>query len=225
MEETPMTKKPPAPAPESLALALPSPADNASIPALESVLKRANRDNPDAATMEELRRLFDQYPELWQSIVKDLQGVNRAIVKSMTSNGVSQEVFLRHVDAQRTEMGYADAPPLERPLIDHVVTCWLRLQKTELSYTGMNGQSITLTQADFWERKLTQAQARYLRAIETLARVRRLARPSAPLQVNIATQQVNHAHSAAAPAVPELPATDTPPPTGPDALDSRAVYP
>lgn len=200
-----MTKKPPAPPPDSLALALPAKADNENIPALESVLKRANRDNPDAATMEELRRLFDQYPELWQGIVKDLQGVNQAIVKSMTSNGLSQEVFLRHVDAQRTEMGYADAPPLERPLIDHVVTCWLRLQKTELTYTGMNGQSITLTQADFWERKLTQAQARYLRAIETLARVRRLARPAPPMQVNIAQKQVNIATASTAAA--ELPAT------------------
>ena len=200
-----MTKKPPAPPPDSLTLPVPAGADNANIPALESVLKRANRDNPDAATMEELRRLFDQYPELWQGIVKDLQGVNQAIVKSMTSNGLSQEVFLRHVDTQRTEMGYADAPPLERPLIDHVVTCWLRLQKTELTYTGMNGQSITLTQADFWERKLTQAQARYLRAIETLARVRRLARPAPPMQVNIAEKQVNIATASTAAA--ELPAT------------------
>jgi len=181
MEETPMTKKPPAPPPDSPTLPVPAKADNPSIPALMSLLKRADRDNPDVATMKELRRLFDQCPKLCQSIVKDLQSVNRAIIESMTSKGLSQEIYLRRVAAQRKEMGYADAPPLERPIIDHVVTCWLRLQKAELTYTGMNSQSITLTQADFWERQLTQAQARYLRAIETLARVRRLARPSAPL--------------------------------------------
>jgi len=192
MEETPMTKKPPAPPPDSLALALPAKADNENIPALESVLKRANRDNPDAATMEELRRLFDQYPELWQNIMSEIQSVRVSIITSMTDNGVMQEAFTRHAAALREGLGYAAASPLERTLIEHIEACWLRLHRAELAYSRVMGAaSVTLAHGDYMERKLTHAQGRYLRAVETLARVRRLARPGTPLQVNIAGQQVN----------------------------------
>jgi hypothetical protein len=42
----------------------------------------------------------------------------------------------------------------------------------------------------YWEWRLQAAQGRYLRACESLVRVRCLSR-SAPLQVNISAQQVN----------------------------------
>ena len=47
---------------------------------------------------------------------------------------------------------------------------------------------------DHWERRLSAAQRRYLRACESLARVRKLGRTTPALQLNIAThggQQVN----------------------------------
>jgi hypothetical protein len=59
--------------------------------------------------------------------------------------------------------------------------------------------AITCERGAYWERRLTAAQGRYLRACESLARVRRLSRPGAPLQVNIGGQQVNMAGPAAAP--------------------------
>jgi len=53
---------------------------------------------------------------------------------------------------------------------------------------------MTIDQAHFLEKRLNAAQWRFLRAVETLARVRKIARRTPPLQVNIATQggqQVN----------------------------------
>ncbi len=47
-----------------------------------------------------------------------------------------------------------------------------------------------MTVGAYWDRRVSGAQARYLRAMEALARVRRLAMPQ-PLQVNIGGQQVN----------------------------------
>ncbi len=51
-------------------------------------------------------------------------------------------------------------------------------------------QSHTLSSGAYWDRRVNGAQARYLRAVEALARVQRLAHPM-PLQVNIGGQQVN----------------------------------
>jgi hypothetical protein len=46
----------------------------------------------------------------------------------------------------------------------------------------------------YWEKLLSTAQGRYLKAIETLAKVRRLSKVT-PLQVNIGGQQINVAKS------------------------------
>jgi hypothetical protein len=54
-------------------------------------------------------------------------------------------------------------------------------------------QSITLTVGAYWDKRLSMAQKRFMRACESLARVRRLSR-RIPLQVNIAAkgaQQIN----------------------------------
>ena len=50
-------------------------------------------------------------------------------------------------------------------------------------------KSITLDQGMYWDRKLAASQRRYLRACETLARVRKLT--GATVQVNIGERQIN----------------------------------
>jgi hypothetical protein len=76
------------------------------------------------------------------------------------------------------------------------VLAWLRCVDVERRYSDILGESVTLAVGDFWERRLTMAQRRYLRALETLARVRRLALPA--VQVNIGAQQVNQLNTGGA---------------------------
>ena len=94
----------------------------------------------------------------------------------------------------KKDLGYDDAPMLEQLLIQQAALCWLKLSLIELSYSGTMKQSITLTLAMYWEKRLSAAQRRFTRACETLARVRKLSRNTPALQFNIATsggQQVN----------------------------------
>ena len=79
---------------------------------------------------------------------------------------------------------------LERLLVQQVALCWLKLSYTEHQHRHiLTSGNATIKQGDFWERRLSAAQHRYLRATEALARVRRLQLPA--VQVNIAEQQVN----------------------------------
>ena len=71
----------------------------------------------------------------------------------------------------RTELGHEKATAIEKGLIDHIVLCWLRLHICELEYERST-RGVSLAQADYWERKLSATQKRYLKAVETLARVR-----------------------------------------------------
>lgn len=168
---------------------------------LRGVLDRANRDKPDPAALADLRAIFDAVPELWQHIADVTAHIQSDIITAMVAGAGTREAVTRQAGRMRDDLGYHDAAELERGLIDHIVTCWLRLSTVEWRYTHIMAESITFAQADYWERRLTAAQRRYERACETLARVRRLSRPTA-LQVNIGERQVNMA-AGPAPAQPE----------------------
>jgi hypothetical protein len=90
---------------------------------------------------------------------------------------------------------YDTAPPLERLLIDQILTVRLRLIHAEHKYTQwVMDQSITFKHGEYWDNLLSSTQARYLRAIVTHAKVRRLARNTPDLHINIASaggKQVN----------------------------------
>ncbi len=61
---------------------------------------------------------------------------------------------------------------------------------TQYHYQAHLRETLTTKHRDYWDRHLNAAQRRYLRAIETLARVRKLS-GRGPIQINIAEQQVN----------------------------------
>ena len=113
-----------------------------------------------------------------------------ALMKA-TSSGGSRACLLADMDMTRREFGYFDAPALEQVLIDAILLARLRLVTVEHGYAN---DGINPGNSDYWETLLTNAQNRLLRAVESLARVRRLARNSPAIQVNLAGhggQQVN----------------------------------
>ncbi len=143
---------------------------------------------PKPADVAALEKCFETLPTLWRNVSMAHASVVTAIEQESESQAV-RVVLEANYDGQLRELGYDKAPPLERILIEHAALCWLRLQTVEQRYSRVMAQSITLTMGDYWERRLSAAQRRYLRACETLARVRKLHLPA--LQVNIGEKQVN----------------------------------
>jgi hypothetical protein len=93
----------------------------------------------------------------------------------------------------RKELAGDDPSPLEELLVDAVLACHSDYWLFSIAYENTNAESFNLRDMEQWEKILASKEARYLQAIETLARVRRLLKlPS--MQVNIAApggQQVN----------------------------------
>ena len=107
------------------------------------------------------------------------------------SPGVSL-VVLEHARQMKAQLGYADSNAIEQSMIDHAVTCWLRLSETESRYESLlceNG--VTLTRQEHWERRLSMAQNRYLKSVESLAKVRRLLSGVPLMQINVNSQVAN----------------------------------
>ena len=76
---------------------------------------------------------------------------------------------------------------MEKLLINNIVVSWLRLQWAEyrlILHMGQDEKGMPVV--EFWEKRLNVAQHRFLRACETLEKIRKLSAKNPTLQVNIA---------------------------------------
>jgi hypothetical protein len=152
------------------------------------LFERVDKKNPAKEDLAKLRETLAKYPAL-SSVGGDLAGqVERHIIDNALPTQLGARISIqKYCDFQRDELGYKSSSPLERSLIQHAVLCWLRLHVCEIRYESATQDSLTFAQATFWEKKLSSHQRRYLRAVETLARVRKM---DITVQVNVGHQQV-----------------------------------
>ncbi len=137
------------------------------------------------------RQVLRDYPNLWNRARRMVSNAEKTMIERVTPEaGVAREFLETSLRGIRRELGYDTAPMLEKLLIEQIAVAWLDWDIVQQMYAKNATQSHTLTSGGYWDRRVTGAQARYLRALEALARVRRLAMPQ-PLQVNIGGQQVN----------------------------------
>jgi hypothetical protein len=155
---------------------------------LEKMIEVMGKKKPTAEDLKAMKQAFDAIPDLWRTVSLASNAASTAIEQTNTTPD-ARVAMKANYEGQKRALGYAQATPLEQGLIEHAALCWMRLQSVEQGYSGNLAQGCTLALADYWERRLSAAQRRYLRACETLARVRRLRLPA--VQVNIADKQVN----------------------------------
>lgn len=79
--------------------------------------------------------------------------------------------------------------PAEALLAECAARAWFVLRDAEFRRGKGARRNQTIAQAEFADRRLDRAQARFNRIIKTLAAVRKLAAPA--IQVNVAERQVN----------------------------------
>lgn len=147
-------------------------------------LEVVSKDRPSQAELAQLARACDSLPRVYrfagnlmQQATLQLTNQNAAI----TLTEGHRQVIGRYVQQLRRDLGYDNAPALERLLIEQIVLTWLRLGLAEQHLTSVQGRG-SLDQLRFYEQKLSACQSRHLRAIESLARVRKL---GVTLQVNV----------------------------------------
>ena len=161
--------------------------------AFYDLLERTNKEDPDAEDLALLRTYLYGAP-LLSSIAGDLaKSARNAIISGLTTSACRRESTEAYVTYIRNELGHDSAPMLEKLLIDQVITSWLRVYDIELTYSRIRSKgSVSLHVRAYWDRQLSAAQRRFLRACTTLARIRKMAgRTPELMQLNIGAQQVN----------------------------------
>lgn len=140
---------------------------------------------PEEKDIQRYRELVLAHPEVFKLLCGTSEHLRKKLLERI-ADGYSRAFLLSEEDALKRDMGYSMAAPLERLLIDQILTARLHVLHAERLFSEKITSSVTLTEINYWQDFLAGAQRRYLRSIETLARVRRLARNGPLFQVNIA---------------------------------------
>lgn len=151
------------------------------------------------STMKALAKIPDDMKaEYWRRVdAGELKAFNYGKFSSVTILSLNQRMAqgiewleLRGVQTirdLRNGLTLESDGPLERLLIEQIIAC--QMDYTYIS-AGYAQHATTLNITNAWQQALTASEGRYLRSIETLARVRKLAQRT-PLQINIGGQQIN----------------------------------
>lgn len=162
---------------------------------LFELVDRAYKEKPDPKDLRELRKKLDEVPDLWIAVFDMTKIIRDNLIEKAVSKEAARMAVEKNVAVLMEGLGYMKSSVLEKLLIDNVVITWLNLQWVEYQLLGFMGQGeVRMSVVAYWEKRLSLAQSRHLRACETLARVRKLLSARPALQVNIAAeggQQVN----------------------------------
>lgn len=158
--------------------------------ALDALVKRVNGPKPSRADLDALRALLAlPVKETGGAVVTVIGGgaVLDHVIDKWGGNAATRLVMRADADRMAQTLGRDTAPAIERPLINHIVTCWVRLQLVERDHASNTAGAHNRDSGLYWDRRLSEAQRRYLRALGLLAKLRAL---GPAVQVNVANQQV-----------------------------------
>lgn len=130
-------------------------------------------DTPSAEAKAWADERFDTDPR-WREYGDLHAGAMKLAFEKFWLGYLTKEGVRRSAEAMKESLGYAEASPVERILIEHAVLCHVRLGMVEHLYSRGTRGSYDMKQCEHFERRLTLAQKRFTRAVTALARVRAL---------------------------------------------------
>jgi len=165
-----------------------SPVVNSGLMArIAAATKRADRGEQSALAV--IGQVFDLIPSVWDAYGDLAAAAEDALVELWApDSALTREGLRRKLTAMRTELAGPGASPLERLLAERAVACWLQSYHADFAYARAL-KELPPKETEPYQRRQDRAARQYLKALRSLAEVRRLIVPM--LQVNIAKRQVN----------------------------------
>jgi hypothetical protein len=163
------------------------------------VVARAYKKKPAKKDLAELRKWINEYPELWRVVFDTAWLLEDNFISNMVQDKASIIAMKKNTEEIRKGFDYYGSTILEQMLIDNIIISWLGVQYANFQLITRMNRDERIVLLDFWEKRVSAAQRRYLRACESLMRIRRLMSLNPGIQINIATnggQQVNVASDA-----------------------------
>lgn len=148
----------------------------------------------DAAASKALIEVYNAVPRLWEELDVLRQTAERSWMDLTappigSGRGFTREGIRRELERVRRDAAGAEPSPVERMLADRIALSWLQANHADSEYAQRLMEGMTFTASEFYQKRCERAQRQLLKAIQTLATVRRLLGPT--IQVNMAEKQIN----------------------------------
>jgi hypothetical protein len=131
-------------------------------------------------------------PELWGYLSTLSTLAERSWVDLLASAGPGREIVRRtiekEIERKRSQVAGEEPSPLERLLAERVALCWVAASYVDAEYARKLKSGMSFREGEYLARRCEQTNRQLLKAIESLARVRRLLTPT---QINIGQHQIN----------------------------------
>lgn len=149
--------------------------DNNSFERVKKLIEKTDKESPKPEDVKALRKFLDEEPKLFR-IVGNL---SKQVVGNLLSDHTKMSVLRREcidkqIDEMQSSFRYDEALPLEKLLIEQIILCWLRVHMVEFEHRSNTTGSHSMKEGLYWDKRLSGAQRRFTRAVETLARVRKM---------------------------------------------------
>lgn len=145
---------------------------NSKVENVLDLIKQTDKENPKPEDLTALQKFLDK-----DSLLVELNSVSKMAfqkaIEIYSTSALLREVHKRDIEQKQKDLGYEYASPIEKILIDQVVLCWFRLNHIEIIHARQQAESHTFTSGVYWDKKLSSAQRRLLKAMETLAKVQK----------------------------------------------------
>jgi len=138
------------------------------------VFNATNTEDPSESDRKALAVVLDDNNYLQKVNHSGRQVLMRAMKDLDPGSYMVQECTKRQIEDLRKEMGYTSSTMIEQLIIDEIVICWVRLQQVQSNHTAVLGSSHSSETGGYWDRRLTSANNRFLKSVQTLAKVRKL---------------------------------------------------
>lgn len=142
---------------------------------IQVLVKKTDKENPKPEDVKALRRMLETKKYLY----RHNGNVQNQVFLTVFNSAVKHSAFFResaekYIEEMKDELGYQSSTFVEKMLIDEIVMRWLRLNTMENDHHKTLNESHRLELGMYMDKRLHLAQKRFLRSIETLAKVRRM---------------------------------------------------
>jgi hypothetical protein len=150
---------------------------------LSEIIDATNKKDPKPEHLKLLRKMMREDSSIWKTYGDWAEQTEWCLVRDyFESTEFVKENVTKKLENMRDELGWENAPEIEKLLIRQVCLTWLRLYYAERMHYQRTNQTHSFDLGIYWEKRLTLAQKRHLKAIESLAKVRKMTAQTAKLE-------------------------------------------
>jgi hypothetical protein len=142
---------------------------------INALIKRTDCADPAKKDIIALKTILDEKPYLVEFFGNQQKQIFLTIFDwQFKDSHTLKEATGRQVKQMKQDFGYDNSTITEKMLIDEILIRWLRLQYTERLHHEKLRFSQTIEAGNYYEKMLSTAQARFLKAVTTLTKVRKM---------------------------------------------------